>query len=70
MPQMMRREEDSLGPMDIPRTCLWGIHTQRAIENFPISNIPLAHPRIHPRLGLGQKGGGTGQFGIGGFGPP
>ena len=43
MPQMMRREEDSLGPMDIPRTCLWGIHTQRAIENFPISNIPLAH---------------------------
>ena len=39
----MRREEDSLGQMDLPRTCLWGIHTQRAIENFPISGIPLSH---------------------------
>lgn len=38
----MRREEDSLGTMDLPRTCLWGIHTQRAIENFPISGIPLS----------------------------
>ena len=39
----MRHEEDSLGAMDLPRTCLWGIHTQRAIENFPISGIPLSH---------------------------
>lgn len=37
-----RHEEDSLGPMDLPRTCLWGIHTQRAIDNFPISGIPLS----------------------------
>ena len=42
MPTDMRREEDSLGPMDLPRTCLWGIHTQRAIDNFPISGIPLS----------------------------
>lgn len=39
----LRREEDSLGPLSLPRTCLWGIHTQRAIENFPISGIPLSH---------------------------
>jgi aspartate ammonia-lyase len=38
----IRREEDSLGTIDLPRTCLWGIHTQRAIENFPISGIPLS----------------------------
>jgi aspartate ammonia-lyase len=38
----IRHEEDSLGPMDLPRTCLWGIHTQRAIENFPISGLPLS----------------------------
>ena len=38
-----RREEDSLGAMDLPRTCLWGIHTQRALTNFPISGIPLSH---------------------------
>ena len=39
----MRREEDSLGAVNLPRTCLWGIHTQRALENFPISGIPLQH---------------------------
>lgn len=43
MLQDMRREEDSLGSMTLPRTCLWGIHTARAIENFPISGIPLSH---------------------------
>jgi hypothetical protein len=37
-----RREEDSLGAIDLPRTCLWGVHTQRAIDNFPISGLPLS----------------------------
>lgn len=39
----VRHEEDSLGSMSLPGTCLWGIHTARAIENFPISGIPLSH---------------------------
>ncbi|MDM7933647.1 aspartate ammonia-lyase [Tabrizicola sp.] len=39
----LRTEEDSLGTMEIPKDCRWGIHTQRAIENFPISGIPVAH---------------------------
>ncbi|WP_067223928.1 aspartate ammonia-lyase [Stappia indica] len=43
MTVQMRREEDSLGQMELPRDCLWGIHTQRAIANFPISGLPLAH---------------------------
>ena len=38
----IRREQDSLGAIDLPRTCLWGVHTQRAIENFPISGMPLS----------------------------
>jgi aspartate ammonia-lyase len=42
MKQATRREEDSLGTMDLPHNCLWGIHTQRAIENFSISGIPLS----------------------------
>ena len=37
-----RVEEDSLGQMDLPVDCMWGIHTARAIGNFPISNIPLS----------------------------
>lgn len=37
-----RVEEDSLGQMDLPADCMWGIHTARAIGNFPISGIPLS----------------------------
>ena len=37
-----RFETDSLGQMELPANCLWGIHTQRAIENFPISGIKLS----------------------------
>ncbi|RPE67227.1 aspartate ammonia-lyase [Pacificibacter maritimus] len=36
-----RIEHDSLGSMSLPKDCIWGIHTARAIENFPISGIPL-----------------------------
>ena len=38
-----RIEEDSLGTLELPRDCLWGLHTERAIANFPISGIPLSH---------------------------
>ncbi|MDZ7906430.1 MAG: aspartate ammonia-lyase [Cypionkella sp.] len=37
-----RMETDSLGQMELPLDVLWGIHTQRAIENFPISGIKLS----------------------------
>ena len=33
----MRTETDSLGSMDIPADAYWGIHTARALENFPIT---------------------------------
>jgi len=39
----LRTEEDSLGTKELSADCLWGIHTERAIENFPISGIPVAH---------------------------
>ena len=32
-----RTETDSLGSMQIPATAYWGIHTARALENFPIT---------------------------------
>ena len=38
----LRREEDSLGEITLPADCLYGIHTQRAIDNFPISGLPLS----------------------------
>jgi fumarate hydratase class II len=34
-----RIEKDSLGEMRVPTQALWGAQTQRAVENFPISNL-------------------------------
>jgi aspartate ammonia-lyase len=43
--QKVRIETDLLGSREIPSESLWGIHTQRAIENFPISGR-LIHPEL------------------------
>ena len=34
-----RIEKDSLGEMRVPADALWGASTQRAVENFPISDL-------------------------------
>ena len=34
-----RTEKDSLGEMQVPRDALFGAQTQRAVENFPISDL-------------------------------
>ncbi|GAA1696712.1 aspartate ammonia-lyase [Microbacterium sediminicola] len=39
---MTRTETDSLGSMEIPADAYWGIHTARALENFPISRRPIS----------------------------
>lgn len=38
----VRHEHDLLGDRPIPDAAYWGIHTLRAIENFPITGIRLA----------------------------
>src|SRR5882672_11243853 len=46
-----RVEHDSMGPLDVPTTALWGAQTQRAIQNFPPSGLKM--PRTFIRaLGL------------------
>jgi aspartate ammonia-lyase len=32
-----RIEADSLGEVPVPSTAYWGVHTARALENFPIT---------------------------------
>ncbi len=32
-----RRESDLLGERDVPADALWGVHTLRAVENFPLA---------------------------------
>jgi aspartate ammonia-lyase len=45
-----RTEQDALGSCQIPAEALWGIHTLRAVENFPLSGRPL-HPMLIRSLG-------------------
>jgi aspartate ammonia-lyase len=42
-----RTEHDPLGKKKVPSTALYGIHTQRAKENFHISHSPLPLPIFH-----------------------
>lgn len=36
----MRVEHDCIGELEVPQSAYWGIHTQRAINNFTVSGIP------------------------------
>ncbi|RBW48923.1 class II fumarate hydratase [Marinobacter sp. F3R11] len=36
-----RTETDSLGEVRVPAGALWGAQTQRAVDNFPVSGLPM-----------------------------
>jgi aspartate ammonia-lyase len=42
-----RTERDLLGDLPIAESALWGIHTARAIENFPLALRPIRPALIH-----------------------
>lgn len=42
-----RTESDSLGTAEVPSDAYWGIHTLRALENFPIARRPIS---VFPEL--------------------
>lgn len=49
---LTRTEHDSLGPFEVPATAYWGVHTARAVRNFPISGTPVgAHRELVAALG-------------------
>ena len=35
--QSYRQESDALGAVDVPLSAYWGVHTARALANFPLS---------------------------------
>ena len=39
----MRQEHDFIGIKTIPPDAYWGVHTARAVENFPITGQTVAH---------------------------
>lgn len=50
-----RIEKDSLGEKRVPEGAYYGIQTQRAIENYPISGY-RAHPALIQSIGFVKKG--------------
>jgi aspartate ammonia-lyase len=56
MPDAFRTERDFLGEKSIPAGAYWGVHTARAVENFPISGTPLAAmPELIRAFGFVKK---------------
>jgi aspartate ammonia-lyase len=47
LPPETRTETDSLGSVEVPADAYWGVHTMRALENFPISKRPIS---VYPDL--------------------
>jgi fumarate hydratase, class II len=41
-----RQERDPLGTLDVPAEALYGVQTQRAVENFPISGLRPLEPFV------------------------
>ena len=41
-----RTEHDSMGDVKVPVDALWAAQTQRAVENFPISGLPIERALI------------------------
>lgn len=42
-----RTETDFLGEKQVPANALWGIHTERAVENFPVTGQKIFSELIH-----------------------
>ncbi len=52
-----RVERDSMGELKVPAAALWGAQTQRAVNNFPISGMPMPSAFVRA-LGSHQVGRG------------
>ena len=39
----MRVEHDLLGNKEVPASVYYGVHTLRAVENFPVTGTPISH---------------------------
>ena len=46
----MRIERDSMGEMQVPDNAYYGAQTQRAFENFPVSDLKI--PKSSSELSL------------------
>ena len=65
-----RIEKDSLGEMKIPDTADYGVHTARAVENFPITGVLLNHyPELVQSLAMTKKAAALANLELGALDP-
>lgn len=65
-----RREHDLLGEAEVPADAYWGIHTLRAVENFPVTGIPIGHfPEFIRALALVKQAAARANRRLGQLGP-
>jgi aspartate ammonia-lyase len=63
---MTRIEHDLIGNRDIPETALYGVHTLRALENFPISGIKIStYPHFITSLAMIKEAAALANFDLG-----
>lgn len=66
----MRQESDFLGTKTIPPDVYWGVHTARAVENFPISSQSVANmPGLIRAFGYVKKAAAIANAQIGAIKP-
>ena len=62
----MRHETDFIGSRDIPADAYWGVHTARAVENFPISGQTVScMPELIKSLAFVKKAAARTNFELG-----
>jgi fumarate hydratase class II len=64
-----RLEHDSMGELRVPADALWGAQTQRAVQNFPVSGVPMPREFIRAmgliKAAAAEVNGGFGLLGKG-----
>ena len=61
-----RLEHDLLGDYQVPINAYWGVHTARAVDNFPISGVPIGHYRSLIRaLAIVKQAAASANFALG-----
>ncbi len=65
-PSAFRREHDLLGERDVPADAYYGVHTLRAVENFPISGLSIStYPRLIEALAYIKQAAALANFELG-----
>ena len=66
----MRQESDFIGVKTIPPAAYWGVHTARAVENFPITGRTVAHmPQLIRAFALVKKAAAHANLQLGAINP-